>query len=68
MDGAFCLLAPRPLCRSTEGAAMAEQGEDGLAPVVLRELERLFAPLTAVAAGAVSDQAAELPEPYPPAR
>lgn len=47
---------------------MAEQVEDGLAPVVLRELERLFAPLTAVAAGAVSEQVAELPEPYPPAR
>jgi hypothetical protein len=47
---------------------MAEQVEDGLAPVVLRELERLFAPLIAVAAGAVSNQAAELPESYPPAR
>ena len=68
MDGAFCLLALRPLFRSTEGAAMAEQVENGLALAVLRELERLFAPLIAVAAGAVSDQAAELPESYPPAR
>ena len=68
MDGAFCLPAPRPPCRSTEGAVMAEQVGDELAPAVRRELERLFAPLISRATGAVSEQAAAPPESRSPAR